>query len=183
MKKKSLLPQKSNSMICNKGFSLLSFLVYLILFSTITFFICQVITSSVIPSLISLRKTQSLISLHIASDFFIRDIKAITDDHNAWKVAVPHEMIWQTKQVNDVEGSIGWRFSDNCLERREGLYDGVWKNAKTSIVAKNLTNVTFSPERDDNGIIGITLIMASQLIPEKPVLCYVCTKKRENHEK
>ena len=163
-------------MTSTKGFSLLSFLLYLTLFSIITFFICQAITSLVIPSLISLRKNQSLVALHIASDFFVRDIKTIANEPDAWQIILPHELIWRKKQVDENANAIGWRFIDNRLERREGLYEGNWKKVKTRIIAKGLTKVIFSPEKDANHIIAIELSMTSSLAAQKPVICYVCTK-------
>lgn len=158
-----------------KGFSLLSFLLYLTLFSIITFFICQAIVSLVIPSLISLRKNQSLIALHIAADFFVRDIKMVTNEQDAWKIILPHELVWRKKDRDDSANAIGWRFFNDRLERREGLYNGTWKQVKTSVIVKGLVNATFTPQKNNNDIVGIELVMISHHAPEKPVVCYVCS--------
>jgi len=146
-----------------KGFSLLSFLVYLMLFSLITFFICHIIVSLVIPSLKSVRQCQSVMALHIASDLFVRDIHAIRN----WKLMTPHELIWQTEGFD-----IGWSCADNYLKRSTGLYNGTWKNKTTSIVAAGVAEVTFTPEKAKGHIIGMELKLVPKDVQRKSVICF-----------
>lgn len=135
---------------------------------------CHLITFLVLPSLVSLRKTQSLVTLHTASDFFVRDVKAMAREAGVWKVTTSHELIWHKN-----DGDVGWSFTDNRLERKEGIYEGTWKHAKTSIIAKGLVNAVFTPHQHGDQIVGIELVMISQHAPEKPVVCFVCSQNRE----
>jgi hypothetical protein len=172
MKKKEIW--RNNMGICmhnKKGFSLLSFLVYLMLFSLITFFVCHIIVSLIIPSLKSVRQCQSIMALHIASDLFVRDIHA--GIHN-WKVITPHELIWQAN-----ESDIGWSCDNNYVKRTTGLYNGTWENKVTSIVAAGVAEVTFTPEKVRDRIIGVELKLMPKAAQKKPVVCYVAVKPGE----
>ena len=154
-----------------KGFSLLSFLLYLMIFSLMTFFLCHIIVSLVIPSLSSMRTCQSSMALHIASDLFVRDVHAGVDN---WKLITPHELIWQ---VNDYD--IGWSFTDNYLKRTTGLYNGGWKDKTTSIVAAGIAQATFTAEKAQNRIVGVELKLEPRVAQKKPVICYVAVKPKE----
>lgn len=155
-----------------EGFSLVSFLLYLALFSIATLCMCQVITILIIPSLSSLRKTQSIIALHIATDVFVRDIKNIKDGTCEWNVILPHELIWQEKDRN-----IGWCFNQDRLERREGTYKKSWQDVKTSIIARGISNASFTADKDEKGIIGVELVLTPQCMPKKTVTSYVCLRR------
>lgn len=162
-----------------KGFLLLSFLLYLLLFSLVITSTCYMITALIIPSFLSIKKNQSLIAIHGATDFFVRDIKNMRNAQCVWSVMTPHQLIWQ---IGDHH--IGWFFSDNRLERKEGIYkNGVWTEVKTSIVAKGLANALFTPQKSSTIVIGIELILTPVLSPQKPVNCYVAVKSEEKHEK
>lgn len=154
----------------HKGFSLLSFLLYLMMFTGMTFFLCHIIASLVVPSLTSIRKSQSIMVLHIASDLFVRDIHAGVSQ---WKLVTPYELIWQSETED-----IGWSFSDCYLKRSAGLYDGGWKNKTTSIVAAGVAQATFTPEKYQNHIVGIELMMEPKA-QRKPIICFVAVRKGE----
>ena len=154
-----------------KGFSLLSFLLYLMLFTMITFFSCHIILSLIIPSLLSMRRCQSVIALHIASDIFVRDVRA--GIHN-WKVTKPHELVWQ---VGDHD--IGWCFTDNRLERNTGMYNQGWKSKTTSIVAAKIAEVAFTIEKANGQIMCIEMVLSQDNAQKKQIVCYVAVKQGE----
>lgn len=154
-----------------KGFSLLSFLLYLMLFTMITFFSCHIVLSLIIPSLLSMRRCQSVIALHIASDIFVRDVRA--GIYN-WKVTKPHELVWQ---VGDHD--IGWCFTDNRLERNTGMYNQGWKSKTTSIVAAGINQAVFSVEKTNKQIVGIEMVLIPVNAQKKPIICYVAVKQGE----
>lgn len=156
-----------------KGFSLLSFLIYLMFFTMIMLFSCHIIVSLVIPVFAATRTCQSIIALHIASDLFVRDIHAI--NHPCyWKLISPHELIWQ---VGDHD--VGWCFSDNRLERKEGVYSHGWKHKTISIIAVGIQQATFNIEKNDKEeIVGLELVLIP-MVKAKPVVCYVAVKKEE----
>src|SRR5579863_7878949 len=172
MKKKKIW--QNNIRICmynKKGFSLLSFLVYLMLFSLITFFVCHIIVSLVIPSLKSVRQSQSIMALHIASDLFVRDVHA---GIRSWKLITPHELIWQAD-----ESDIGWSCADNYVKRSTGIYNGTWENKVTSIVAAGVAEITFTPEKVRDRIVGIELKLVPKAAQKKPVVCFAAVKPGE----
>jgi hypothetical protein len=173
MKKKRLLRNKIVICMCNKqGFSLLSFLLYLVLFTLITFSSCHIIVSLIIPSFASMRRCQSIIKLHIATDLFVRDIRAIEGNVCKWKLITPHELIWQAG-----DHDIGWSFTDNRLERKEGTYNKEWKGKSTSIVAAGIAQVSFTVEKaKNNKIIGVELVMIPVVDLKKRVECYVALR-------
>jgi hypothetical protein len=172
MKKKEISQKIMGIYMRNKkGFSLLSFLLYLMLFSLMTGFLCHIIVSLIIPSLTSVRKCQSVMALHIASDLFVRDVHA--GIHN-WKLITPHELIWQTS-----DGDIGWFFADNYLKRNAGLYNKGWKNKTTSIVAAGIAQATFVTEKAQDRIVGVELTFVPIVTQKKPIVCYVAVKPEE----
>lgn len=162
-----------------KGFSLLLFLVYLTLFAMVMFFSCHIIISLVIPSLKSMRKTQAIGALHLASDIFVRDIRAINKKEVSWKVVQPHEIIWVMQ-----DRAVGWRFARNRLERLEGVYTQGWDKKTTSVVASGLTQAIFNVEKDGEHIIGIELQCTPMVAIQRPILCYAAVRRpKEDYEK
>jgi len=151
-----------------KGFSLLFFLVYLMLFSFITFFVCHIIVSLIIPSLKSVRQCQSIMALHIASDLFVRDVHA---GIRSWKLMTPHELIWQADECD-----IGWSCVDNYLKRTTGVYNGAWEHKTTSIVAAGVAEIVFTPEKAKDQIIGVELKLVPKDTHKKPVVCFAAVK-------
>lgn len=165
--------------MCNqKGFSLLSFLLYLMLFSMITVFSCHVITSLIIPSLAATQKCQSIVALHSATDLFVRDIRAMRGGIYIWQVTTCQELIW-----SQASRAVGWCFVNNRLERKEGTYDKGWKNATTSVIAKGIAKAAFVIEKDNDTIVGIELILTPQCQMKRPVICYVAIGGQKEHEK
>ena len=142
------------------------------LFTIITFFLCHIIVSLIVPSFASIRQCQSIIALHIATDIFVRDIRALQNDTYHWKLITPQQLVWT---VGDHD--IGWSFSANRLERKEGIYDKGWKKNNTSIVASGITHAVFTAERVNNKVIGIELILTPAIAHSKPVVCYVATRQ------
>ncbi len=161
-------------MFNKKGFSLLLFLVYLLLFIMVTFFSCQIIVSLIIPSLHSLRICRSHVALHIATDLFVRDIHAINKEKNNWKLIHPQELIWASD-----DHDIGWHFNNSCLERIEGVYNQGWAKKTVSVVACNISNAIFNVEKRNNNIIGIELVLRPTHSINRPVVCYVALKQME----
>lgn len=144
------------------------------LFTMITFFSCHIILSLIIPSLTSVRRCQSIIALHIASDLFVRDIRSIKNNKPHWKLITPYELVWQAG-----EHDIGWCFSNNRLERKEGIYDQGWKSKTTSVVATGITQAIFTVEKANNKIIGIELALTPVIAQKKPIICYVAVRQEE----
>lgn len=156
----------------NNGYLVVSFLLYLMIFSLITVFTCHIITSLLLPSFTTNRQCASLIGLHIASDLFVRDIRIMRNGTYAWKRISADELIWQSNG-ND----IGWLFIRDRLERREGIYHEGWSHKKTSIVATGLKKVTFSAKKADNCIVGIEMTLIPVVHRQKPIICYVAVNR------
>jgi hypothetical protein len=176
MQQKKLLQKKIEIyMHSKKGFSLLSFLLYLVLFTIITVLSCHIIVSLIIPSLVSMRRCQSVIALHIASDLFVRDIRAIKPDECHWKLVTSHELVWQADNHD-----VGWSFTNNRLERKEGEYNKGWKSKNTSIVATGISQVVFAVEKVKDKSLGVEMVITPINAPKKPIICYVAVKQGES---
>jgi hypothetical protein len=159
-------------MVNKNGFSLLLFLVYLMLFSITALCTTHIITSLLLPSLSETRINKSLIALHIASDLFVRDIREMRNTHYKWHIITPHELIWHSNNLDT-----GWRYTENRLERTTGVYGkSGWKSKTTSLVATGITQGTFIVDRDEKGIIGIEMSLISDVAPKKAVVCYGAVK-------
>jgi len=155
----------------NKGFSLLSFSLYLMFFTMISLFSCHIIVSFIIPSLSSVRKCQAIVALHIASDLFVRDIRVLRGGDVDWQVITPRELVWRR-----ADHDIGWCFVDNHLERREGVYNKKWVKKSASVVAAGLSQGMFTVEIVNNNIIGIELALTPVIAHKNPIICYVAVK-------
>jgi hypothetical protein len=160
-----------------KGFSLISFLLYLTLFSMIMLFSCHIIVSLIIPSFASVRNTQSIIAMHVATDLFVRDIHNI-DEGVVWKHTAPAEIMWHTG-----DHDICWRLQDKCLERVEGTYNNGWKDKTVSIVASGISKIDFTYKKDGQDMRAIELSLTPVAVHYEPIFCYVAVKSRKNHEK
>lgn len=156
-------------MVNKKGTSLLTFSVYLMLFSMVTFFMCHLITFMIIPSMKSMRQCQALIALHIATDLFVRDIKTIKEHACEWKITTVHELVW-----NQDNQDIGWRFCDNRLERKE---KGV-----ANIITKGVAQATFVLEKEGEKVTGVELTLKPLANMAKTVTCYVALTQNDTHE-
>lgn len=160
-------------MFNKNGFSLLSFLLYLMLFSIIALCTTHIITSLLLPSLAATRTSKSLIALHIACDLFVRDIREMRNNVHKWHVTAPDELIWNTDSV-----AIGWHYTENRLERSSGIYNNKgWKSKKTSIVATGIAQGAFIVEKKEDHIIGIEMTLTPAEPAKKKVICYVAAKK------
>lgn len=153
------------------GFSLISFLLYLMLFSIIALFIANIITSLLLPSLTATHTCRSIINLHIASDLFVRDIHHMKIKPYQWKKISQDELIWH---IDDHD--IGWCYNKKRIERREGIYNNGWKGKKTGVISTGIKHALFSVERLHSRIIGIEMSLVSEYAPQKTVTCYVALK-------
>ncbi len=153
------------------GFSLISFLLYLMLFSIIALFIANIITSLLLPSLTATHTCRSIISLHIASDLFVRDIHHMKGKPYQWKKISQDELIWHTD-----DHDIGWCCIKKRIERREGIYNNGWKSKKTSIISSGIKHGTFTVENHHNHIIGLEMSLVSDYAPHKTVIGYASLK-------
>jgi type II secretory pathway component PulJ len=147
-----------------KGFSLFSFLLYLTLFSMITLFSCHIIVSLIVPSLFSIRRSQSIIAMHIATDLLVKDIY---QGVILWKETKSTELMWQNK-----DHDISWRIDHGRVERKE--------NGTTSIVATGVDQGFFSITKRENDIMGIELTLIPTVDKKKVIVSYVAVPKEKN---
>jgi len=84
-----------------------------------------------------------------------------------WKKITPYELIWHGDEYD-----IGWSFTENFLERKEGVYHKNWLSKKTSIVAMEIEKGQFIVENHNNHIIGIEMTLISKHVPKKTISCY-----------
>lgn len=156
------------------GFSLVLFLVYILIFSLISCGICHMIVAIVLPSLHQRRQYQSLLLLESALDLFIRDIRM--NRKNQWKILEQHKIAW-----NDGQKDIEWHYDDKKIERIEGIYEHKWKKKYTSIIATNLAKASFSYHHNDGRLSGITITVIQAGGYKEPVTHYVAVLPK-NHD-
>ncbi len=96
----------------HKGFSLTLFLVYLFFFSIISYSLCHVVITFILPAVKGTRTNKHCIDFHLASDIFVRDMRLenIVDLERVDS----HKIIGHTG-----EKSIGWQYNNHTLERME----------------------------------------------------------------
>jgi len=149
------------------GFSLILFLLYLFLFSSITVCICTIFTSLVLPTITNTRQCRSLMALHIASDLFFNDIQQAKKSSIVWQKTTDNEIIWSNKDV-----SIGWKIDKNTLKRKEGIYSlEKWKKATTCVIADRMEYGKFRIEKHNGIIMALSCSLA--ITQDKIVECYV----------
>lgn len=124
------------------GFSLISFLLYFSTLSLITSLVCYTLSSFIVPSLIAIRSYQTYISLHIATDAFVHDVRLLSHHKLPLKHITSQELIWQGGKITHNK-DIGWRFNEHKLERIEGVYINGWKTKKTHCIVNNVTQGFF----------------------------------------
>jgi hypothetical protein len=151
------------------GFSLLSFLLYLMFFSTIVCFICHSIIYFIIPSLRLTNFCQSRIALHTISDIFVRDVRM--SNQFIIKKSLPNELLW-----NNGNTDIAWTYYNNRLTRIEGHYDIKWKKKTTSIISTDIANALFTIDYVGKKTIGIMLELKSIRSLKNPLHFYVAIR-------
>jgi hypothetical protein len=151
-----------------QGSSLLSFIIYLMLFSTIALFFCSTITSLILPTRALIHKHQSLIGLHLAIDIFVKDVRATKEAQFTFKQISQQELIWYNKK-----NAIGWRFANNRLERIEGEYNNGWKKKRRSIAAMGIKEAIFTIEKYKDQAIGVEIAVVPIIEGASPIKGYV----------
>ena len=159
------------------GFSLISFLLYLVLFSLISLFMCHMITFLILPVLHETRLCKTLVKLHIASDLFVRDIKRLKNEKNSLKLVTTQALVWFT---NDED--VGWSIEDNKLKRSAGIYKNGWRERNTSIIADEIANGTFTVGMQNNRVIGVEMTLVPSVNKEKCVICYVALRSEDEQK-
>lgn len=155
----------------HKGFSLISFIFYLLFFLLIILFIYQIITFLVVPSLQSNRIYNNHIAYYLATDVFIKDMR-LYNNLCTIKLIANNEIIWNNG-IND----ICWKYDDTKLMRIEGKYNKKWKKKTTSIVAIGLQSAVFIADMFDNDIVGIQLTIVP--LTGKAITSYVAINRHE----
>ena len=149
------------------GFSLLSFLLYLLLFTILTTISFHWVITSCIKSMATSRINNSVINAYMAYDIFMRDARMAPAQEYAWKKITPTGLIWHTK-----DHDIGWFFEHNMLIRIEGQYNKqkqIWRKKTRSIAAQHITSVIFDVEKSGNEIINIVTVFSIE-VPKPLVL-------------
>jgi hypothetical protein len=163
-----------------KGFLLISFLVYLMLFSIIVCLLSTTMTQNLFTVISSTRKYNNFVRLYNALDIVVNDLRnnVVTE----WKKISPHEIIWSTHDKD-----VAWLFNGTHIERKEGTYQQGWKKSTKSIIPAELLSVIFIPDYSSdnkNTVLGIEIQLSSSYTTE-PVRGYgairykkeLCTEK------
>jgi len=143
-----------NNVDKKEGFLLLSFLLYLLLFTLLTTLCFDWALASFTTYTLRARRNAIVINAYIANDLFIRDVHMAPLDIKEWKKISPSEIIWHYNNQD-----IGWCYKDKKLIRSEGHYNkqlGTWYKRINSIAAQHINTLTFTVKK--------------QLISDRPII-------------
>lgn len=145
----------------NPGFSLVSVMVYLALFTLLLGFLVR--TSAVLyPHLINYgQQTTDYLKLCAAIDRIVHDLYQVPTDISQWNTIADNELSWKLGDKKTVT----WRLRKNKLIRTEGVYDQHkkgWRTKTKSIAADSIVNCTFKQQhRSGSYLKGITIVLTS----------------------
>ncbi len=124
------------------GFLLLSFLVYLLLF-TLLVTLCFNWTLRLFTTYtIRAKRNIIIINAYTAQDLFIRDLHMAPLNEQKWKKITASEIIWSMHNRD-----IGWCYKNKKLIRNEGHYNKQtekWNKKTASIAAQHINVLTFT---------------------------------------
>ena len=137
------------------GFYIVSFLVYLFIFSLLVSVSFHMISIFLLPAIRSMKNYSQQMSLYIAGDNFINDIRT-AQLNNSFTI----KNISDAKVIFENEGYIlKWRFKEGKLERLSKETNS--KKNTLNVVCTNV-NGQFSSDYSNNAIRGIEMTLFSQ---------------------
>jgi len=152
----------------SEGFSLLSFLVYLLLFTFLVTLCFDWALISFTTYTARAQRNMAIITSYTACGLFIRDLQLAPPNEQEWKKISTTEIVWH---ANDQD--IGWHYKDKKLIRNEGHYNKKtdrWHKKTTSTAAQHINSLTFAVKK--------------QIIANQPLIKSVtieCTVLTQNH--
>jgi hypothetical protein len=153
-----------------KGFSLLSFLVYLLCSSIIVCCLYSIVTTTILPCLRSIESHKKQLALILLSDLFVKEIR--TSTIALWKVVQPAVVIW-----NDGEKDICWRLHKKRVERIEGVYkNDNWHKKTTSVIRTNIDYSMFNYDYKKGKIVGIEWAVSYKNTHSQVIHSYVAVR-------
>jgi len=139
-----------------RGFLLLSFLLYLLLFTLLTTLCFDWALTSFTTYTLRARRNMIVVDAYIAHDLFARDVHMAPLDIKEWKKISSSEIIWHYNNQD-----IGWCYKDKKLIRSEGHYNkqsNTWHKKINSIAAQHINTLTFTVNKQ---LISDQLIVAN----------------------
>lgn len=156
--------------IHNNGFSLLSFLLYLICSITILSAVFYGITHTVLPLIHATREYKMLVSMHIALDAFVDDVRKSHVKH--FTVVTPDYIIWNNGAVD-----VCWGYENGRFERIQGVYkNGRWEKRRTSVVGLSVASVLFHYDYKEGRIAGVECSLCGKGSTAKNIAGYVAVR-------
>jgi len=125
-----------------KGFLLLSFLLYLLLFTLLTALCFNWVLTSFTTYTLRVQRNRAVINTYIAHDLFIRDVHMAPLDTKKWKKISSSEIIWHYNNYD-----IGWCYKNTKLIRSEGHYNkrsDTWHKKIGSIAVQHIDSLIFT---------------------------------------
>jgi len=124
-----------------RGFLLLSFLLYLLLFTLLATLCFDWVLTSFTTYTLRARRNAVIINAHTALDLFIRDVHMAPLDVKEWKKISSSEIIWHHNNQD-----IGWCHKNKKLIRSEGHYSkqsDTWHKKINSIAVQHINTLIF----------------------------------------
>ncbi|MCA9769921.1 hypothetical protein KC460_00965 [Candidatus Dependentiae bacterium] len=143
------------------GYSLISFLMYLMSFSVLSLIVFEYGIHMNKNGFFQQHTVNSIISLSIACDVLMRDICQAPAQLVMWKECSQNMLIWRFSNKD-----IGWYLDNTMLVRVEGVYNknqGSWSSKRKSVVATHIKSITFIPRHteDKKKIRAVDIVLIS----------------------
>ena len=142
------------------GFSLIEFLVYLTVSSTICLLLCNWVVGALHTNALISQKNSVQLSILAAFDCYARDSMCAPSIDSAWLKTEPHYILW--RQSDRV---IGYQFDKQQIMRVAGRYNvvthSVYKKTRSRIAAQ-VTDCQFNLKKEGNVIAGIEVNFSLQ---------------------
>ncbi len=151
-----------------RGFLLLSFLVYLLLFTLLVSLCFDWALTLFTTYTMRAQRNVVIINAYIAQDLFIRDIHMAPLDEQEWKKITTSEIIWSTHNWD-----IGWCYKNKKLIRNEGHYNKQmqkWDKKTASIAAQHINALIFTVNKQ--------LLAGRSLIKNVTIECTIAQQGR-----
>jgi type II secretory pathway component PulJ len=144
----------------NSGFSLISIMVYLALFTLLVGFLVRT-SAALYPHLIAYgQQTTDYLKLCAAIDRVVHDLYQVPTDTSQWNMSTDNELSWKLNNKKTVT----WRLRKNKLIRTEGIYDQHkkgWHTKTKSIAADSIMNCAFKQNWSGSRLKSITVTLTS----------------------
>lgn len=147
------------------GFSIIEFLLYLVIVSSIILLITRFACFSVQGLQLHNQRNQSIASLAAAVDFMLSYVCTAPGSLDRWKERGPSVIVYNATDSYDY----GFLVENNCLMRYQGLYNSItrnWSIINKSVIVDHCGSAVFTlyEKQDKQVVVGCSCILTSTFL-------------------